>query len=288
MVAFEDCDGWIWYDGEMVDWRQARAHVLTHAMHYGSSVFEGERAYNGKIFKLREHTERLVRSAEILGFEIPWSVEAIDAACEAVLERNDIKDGYVRPVSWRGADSMGLYNRESTIHLAIAAFAWPALFPMESRLEGIRMMTGPWRRPSPETAPVASKAAGLYMIGTLSKQEADKQGFDDALLLDYRGYIAEATGANIFFLIDGDLHTPTPDCFLDGITRRTVMDLARKRGFKVVERHIEPEELSRVTEAFLAGTAAEITLIRSIDGHTFTPGNVSKTLMADYDALVRG
>jgi len=286
LIPFDDRDGEIWLDGELVPWRRASVHVLTHGMHYASAVFEGERVYGGEIFKLTEHSERLVRSAEILGFEIPYNVAAIDRACRDAVAAMNISDGYVRPVSWRGTEMMGISAQNNTIHLAIAAWEWPAYFSPEARLQGIRMQTSKWRRPSPETAPVMSKAAGLYMICTMSKHDAERDGYNDALMLDWRGRIAEATGANIFLVIDGKLHTPTPDCFLDGITRRTVIGLAKARGYQVIERAIMPEELGDAQEVFLTGTAAEVTPVAVIDERTFEVGRITRQLIDDYDALV--
>ena len=286
-TSFDDRDGLIWYDGKMVPWREANLHVLSHALHYASSVFEGERAYGGTIFKLREHTERLFMSAETLGFEIPYTVEEIDAACIEACKVNDIVDGYVRPVAWRGSEMMGVSAQETKIHVAIATWPWPSYFSPEARMKGIRLKTSEWKRPSPETEPVHAKAAGLYMICTLSKHKVEKEGYDDALMLDWRGQIAESTGANIFLVMgDGKLHTPTPDCFLDGITRRTVIGLARDRGIEVIERAIMPDELADASEVFLTGTAAEVTPVGEIDEHTFNPGNITQTLMEDYEKLV--
>lgn len=286
-TPFHDRDGSIWYDGELVPWRDAYLHVLTHALHYASCVFEGERAYGGEIFKLTEHTERLVEGAEILGFKIPYSVAEIDAACRTTVEANGIKDGYVRPVAWRGSEMMGVSAQSTKIHLAVAAWPWPSYFSPEALEKGIRLTMSRWRRPAPDTAPVKTKAAGLYMICTLSKHEAEAEGFEDALMLDWRGRVAEATGANIFLVMgDGRLHTPTPDCFLDGITRRTVIDLARKRGIEVVERAILPEELAKATEVFLTGTAAEVTPVGQIADHRYTVGEITRTLRADYEETV--
>ena len=286
LIPFDDRDGMIWMDGAMVPWREAKLHVLSHGLHYASGVFEGERSYAGNIFKLREHTERLVKSAAILGFKIPYSMDEIDAACREVLAANNLTDGYVRPIAWRGSEQLAVSAQLTTIHLAIAAWAWPNLFGAD-RMKGVRLGMAPWKRPHPETAPTASKAAGLYMIGTLSKHAAEAEGFDDALMLDWRGHVSEATGANIFLVLDGELHTPTPDCFLDGITRRTVMSIARRHQIKVVERHIEQSELKRASEVFLAGTAAEVTPVREIAGQSYTPGRVTETLLRDYEALVR-
>jgi branched-chain amino acid aminotransferase len=287
LVPYDDRDGLIWLDGTMVPWREAQVHVLSHALHYASCVFEGERVYGGRIFKLTEHSARLVDSARTMGFEIPFDVAAIDEACKRVVAANGIDDGYVRPVAWRGAEMMGVSAQKCQIHLAIAAWAWPAYFTPEARLKGIRMTRGRFQRPAPSTAPVQSKAAGLYMICTLSKHEAEAKGYDDALMLDYRGYLAEGTGANLFLVIDGKLHTPTPDCFLDGITRRTVIELARARGFELVERHIKPEELADADEVFLTGTAVEVTPVREIDQHRFQVGPITRQLIEDFDALTR-
>jgi len=286
LIPFDDRDGEIWLDGKLVPWREANAHVLTHGLHYASAVFEGERVYGGEIFKLTEHSERLVRSAEILGFEIPYSVEEIDQACRDAVTAMNISDGYVRPVAWRGTEMMGVSAQKNKIHLAVAAWEWPAYFSPEARLQGIRMQTSKWRRPAPETAPVMSKAAGLYMICTMSKHDAEKNGYNDALMLDWRGQIAEATGANIFLVIDGTLHTPIPDCFLDGITRRTVMELAKARGYEIIERAIMPEELDDAQEVFITGTAAEVTPIAEIDDHKFQVGQITRELIDDYDNLV--
>ena len=284
---FADRDGKIWYNGEFMEWRDAQVHVLTHGLHYASSVFEGERMYSGSIFKLREHTERLFYSAGELGFKIPYSIEEIDAASNAVCEANGITNGYVRPIAWRGSEMMGVSAQDNRINVAIAAWEWPSYFSPELRMQGIKLQISKWKRPSPETEPVHAKAAGLYMICTLSKHTAEAEGFQDALMLDWRGQIAEATGANIFFLMsDGKIHTPTPDCFLDGITRRTVIDLARARGIEVVERAIMPEEMADASECFLTGTAAEVTPVGSIAEYSFTPGDISRQLMEDFDKKV--
>ena len=285
--GFHDRDGLIWYDGEMVDWREARLHVLSHALHYASTVFEGERVYNGNIFKLREHTDRLIKSAEILGFAIPYSADQIDRACIQACEVNGIVDGYVRPVAWRGSEMMGVSAQDTKIHLSIAVWPWPSYFSPEARLKGIRLKTSKWRRPPPDTAPVHAKAAGLYMICTMSKHEAEAEGYDDALMLDWRGYVAEGTGANIFLIMpDGKIHTPPPDCFLNGITRQTVMQLAEENGYEIVERHIKPEELPSAREIFVTGTAAEVTPVGEVDGMAVPVGDVTKTLMLAYDQLV--
>ncbi len=286
LIPFDDRDGVIWMDGVLVPWRDAKLHVLSHGLHYASGVFEGERSYAGRIFALRTHTDRLIRSASLLGFDLPYSADEIDAACASVVAANGLTDAYVRPIAWRGSEQLSVSAQGTTIHLAIASWAWPNLFGHE-RMRGVRLQMAAWRRPHPQTAPTESKAAGLYMIGTLSKHAAQDAGFDDALMLDWRGMIAEATGANVFLVIDGALHTPTPDGFLDGITRRTVMDLARRHQIKVVERTIEESELARASEVLLAGTAAEVTPVREIGAHRFAPGAITETLIRDYDALVR-
>ncbi len=286
LIPFDDRDGYIWFDGKMVAWRDAKTHVLTHALHYASAVFEGERVYGKTVFKLQEHSERLVRSAQILGFALPYSVEELNDATRQVVEANGIIDGYVRPVAYRGAEQMGVSAPNTKIHVAIAAWVWPSYFPAELRRVGIRMNIARWKRPHPETAPTASKAAGLYMIGTLAKQEAEQAGYSDSLMLDWQGNVAEATGANIFLVIDGALHTPRPDCFLNGLTRQTVMKLAEKRGLQVIERVIAPEELAKAQEVFLTGSAAEITPVGEIGPHRYTPGPVTAALIADFDALV--
>ena len=286
LVPFDDRDGEIWMDGVMVPWRDAKLHVLSHGLHYASGVFEGERAYAGNIFKLRDHTNRLIQSGRILGFEIPYTADEIDAACIAVVAANGLTEAYVRPLAWRGTEQLSVSAQHTRIHLAIAAWSWPNLFGAD-RMKGVRLGMAPWKRPHPETAPTASKAAGLYMIGTLSKHHAEAAGYDDALMLDWRGRVSEATGANIFFAIDGALHTPTPDCFLDGITRRTVMSLANQHQMQVVDRVIELDEIAQATEVFLVGTVAEVTPVREIDGRHYTPGPITEALLKSYDALVR-
>jgi branched-chain amino acid aminotransferase len=284
--SFDDRDGWIWFDGKLVPWREANVHVLTHAMHYASSVFEGQRAYGGVIFRLSDHSARLRKSADLLGFDIPWSVEEIDAACNEVLKANGFTDAYVRPVAWRGSEKMGVSPKGTKPHLAIAAWEWGKYFAPEIAANGLRLDIAPWRRPAPYTAPVHSKAAGLYMIATLSKKHADERGYDDALMFDWRGQVAEATGANAFFIKDGALYTPTPDCFLNGITRQTVMDLARRRGAEVVEKAIWPEELEGFQQMFITGSAAEVTFIQSAGPWNFEIGDLSRQLAQDYDDLV--
>jgi branched-chain amino acid aminotransferase len=286
-LTYDDRDGWIWFDGELVQWRDAKVHVLTHALHYASSVFEGQRAYGGRIFKLSEHSQRLIDSARILGMDMPWSREEIDDACNLVLAKAGYSECYQRPVAWRGSEQMGVAAQKTKTHLAIACWQWPDYFG-DAAERGLRLNISPWRRPAPNTAPTKAKASGLYMICTMAKHAAADAGFDDALMFDWRGQVAEATGANIFFLKDGALHTPTPDCFLDGITRRTVIDLARARGVKVVERAIWPEDLEFFEQAFLTGTAAEVTPIRSIGPWSFEVGQFVKDLRRDYLDAVYG
>ena len=284
--SYDDRPGDIWMNGEMVPWKNAQVHVLSHAMHYASAVFEGIRAYDGRIFKLTEHNERLAAGAASMDMKMPYSVAEMDAACQQVLKSQGFSDAYLRPIIWRGSEMMGVSAQTTRINAAVAVWEWPAYFA--DRMSGIRMKWAKWRRPDPATIPCQTKAAGLYMICTLSKHNAEGEGYADALMLDYRGYIAEATGANIFMLLeDGKLHTPEPDCFLDGITKRTVMALARARGYEIVQRHIKPKELAGASEVFLTGTAVEVTPVREIGEYIFTPGDVTKTLMDDYDAEVR-
>ncbi len=286
-ISFDQQDGWIWLDGALTPWAEAKLHVLSHGLHYGSSVFEGERAYGGEIFKCAEHSERLLRSAEVLDFEIPYTAAEIDAAKRLVVAKNGLVDAYVRPVAWRGSEMMGVSAQKNTIHLAIAAWEWPSYFDPEQRLKGIRLDIAEYRRPDPMTAPCHSKAAGLYMICTISKHAAERKGYADALMLDWQGRVAECTGANVFFTRDGAIHTPIADCFLDGITRRTVIDLAKRRGFEVIERRIMPDELDSFNECFITGTAAEVTPVSEIGPHIYQPGNITRTLMEDYMAEVQ-
>jgi branched-chain amino acid aminotransferase len=286
-LSFDQRDGWIWFNGQLVPWTDAKLHVLSHGLHYASSVFEGERAYGGVIFKSREHSERFRRSAEILDFQIPYSVEELDAAKALVVEKNGNPDVYVRPVAWRGSEMMAVAAQQATINVAIAVWPWPSMFDMAEKMKGIRLDIAEYRRPDPATAPVASKAAGLYMICTISKHAAERKGYADAMMLDWQGRVAECTGANIFFSRDGALHTPIADCFLDGITRRTVIDLAKRRGWDVVERRIAPDELPSFNECFICGTGAEVTPVSEIGPHTFRPGNISRTMVEDYAAEVR-
>lgn len=285
-VPFDQLDGFIWMNGEFVKWADAKVHVLTHGLHYASAVFEGERAYGGEIFKLAEHTHRLHESARLLGFTIPYSEEVINDACRQLLQKQGFSDAYVRPIAWRGSEMMGVAAQANRINVAIAIWQWPSYFDPEQRLKGIRLDLAEFRRPDPRTAPSKSKAAGLYMICTISKHAAEAKGYADALMLDWRGRVAEATGANVFFVKDGQIHTPTPDCFLDGITRRTVIELAKRRGIKVNERAIMPEEMDGFTECFLSGTAAEVTPVSEVGPYRFVPGEISKMLMNDYMAEV--
>jgi len=285
---FNDRDGWIWLDGKLVPWREANTHVLTHALHYASAVFEGQRAYNGRIFRLSDHSQRLIESARILGFELPWTRDQIDAACNETMQANGYTDCYMRPIAWRGSEQMGVSAQRAMPRLAISCWAWGAYFGEDVLARGLRLNIARYRRPAPYTAPTASKAAGLYMICTISKHEAENAGYNDALMLDWRGQVAEATGANLFLVRNGEVHTPTPDCFLNGLTRQTVMDLARQRGFPVIERAIWPEELETFEEAFLTGSAAEVTPIAEIGPWRFEVGALTRQLATDYSDLVNG
>jgi branched-chain amino acid aminotransferase len=286
-VPFDQLDGFIWFDGTLVPWSEAKLHVLSHGLHYASAVFEGERAYGGQIFKSTEHSERLKRSGNLLDFEIPYSVAEIDAAKRLVLERNGQRDAYIRPVAWRGSEMMGVSAQNNAIHLAIASWQWPSYFNPPERLKGIRLDLAEYRRPDPATAPSCAKASGLYMICTISKHRAERRGYADAMMLDWQGRVAECTGANIFFLKNGVIHTPIADCFLDGITRQTVIELARRRGIKLVERRILPAELTDFSECFITGSAAEVTPVSEIAEWRFTPGEITKQLMDDYTAEVQ-
>lgn len=286
-VPFDQLPGMIWFDGKLVPGPEAKIHVLTHGLHYGSAVFEGERAYGGEIFKSTQHSERLRRSANILDFEIPYSVAEIDAAKRLVIEKNGMKDAYVRPIAWRGSEQLGVSAQGNKIHLAIATWQWPSYFDPEQRLKGIKLDLAEYRRPDPRTAPCLAKAAGLYMICTISKHRAERRGYADAMMLDWEGRVAECTGANIFFVKDGKIHTPTADCFLDGITRQTVIELAKRRGFELIERRILPDELTSFSECFITGSAAEVTAVAEIADWRFTPGAITKQLMDDYTAEVQ-
>ncbi len=287
LVPYHDRDGLIWLDGALVPWREAQVHVLTHALHYASAVFEGARAYGGEIFKVSEHSERLVASAKILDFDIPYTIAELDQACRDAVAANNLTDCYLRPIAWRGSEQMGVSAQSSKIHVAVAAWTWGSYFPMDQRLKGIRLTHATYRRPDPLCAPAKAKAAGLYMICTIEKHRAERTGYSDALMLDYRGRVAECTGANVFLIKDGVIHTPDPDCFLDGITRRTVIALAKARGITVIERAIMPEELGSFSECFITGTAAEVTPVSEIGAFTYKPGAISETLLNDYMAAVR-
>jgi branched-chain amino acid aminotransferase len=286
-LPFDQREGVIWYDGKLVPWKDAKLHVLSHGLHYASCVFEGERAYGCEIFKCSEHSERLRESARWLDFEIPYSVAEIDAAKRLVLEKNGQREAYVRPVAWRGSEMMAVSAQNTTIHVAIGTWEWPSYFDPAQRLKGIRLDLAEYRRPDPATIPAMAKAAGLYMICTISKHKAERKGYADAMMLDWRGQVAECTGANIFFVKDGKIHTPKPDCFLDGITRKTVIELARRRGIEVVERRIMPDELDGFSECFITGTAAEVTAVSEIARWRFTPSAITQRLMDDYTAEVQ-
>lgn len=286
VLPFDQREGFIWMNGRLLPWSDAHLHVLSHGLHYGSCVFEGERTYGGKVFKSREHTERFKNSANILDFEIPYSVEEIEAAKKLVVEKNGLSSCYVRPVAWRGSEMMAVAAQNSTINVAIAVWDWPSMFDVNEKMRGIRLDIAEYRRPDPRCAPVHAKAAGLYMICTLSKHRAERRGYADAMMLDWEGRVAECTGANIFFAKDGVLHTPLADCFLDGITRRTVIDLAKARGVEVHQRRIMPEELTSFDECFICGTGAEVTPVSEVGPYKFTPGNLSRTLIEDYTAAV--
>ena len=290
IIPFDKRDGYIWYNGEFVAWQDAKVHILNHGLHYASSVFEGERLYGGKIFECTRHSQRLHKSAEILGFKIPYSVEELDKFKKEAAKKQNIVDGYMRVFAWRGSEKMAISAQGNKIHVAIACWPWPPYYSDEARKKGVKLKFAKYRRPAPETAPVAAKAAGLYMICTISKHEAENEGYNDALMLDYRGYLSEATGANLFLVMkNGELHTPTPDCFLNGITRQTVIELAKKRGISVVERHIKPEELADAKDAFLTGSAAEVTRIGAVDDQYIyeNADQMTLDLMKDYHELVR-
>lgn len=285
--AYDDRDGKIWMDGKLVDWRDANVHVLTHAMHYASSVFEGERCYNGKIFKGRDHSERLRKSAQYLDFEIPYTVDEIEAAKYEMLQANGWTDAYVRAVAWRGAGpDMGVSAARNPVRLAIAGWEWGNYYG-DAKMKGAKLDISKWKRPSPETIPVHAKAAGLYMICTMSKHTAEAKGCSDSLFMDYRGYVAEATGANIFFVKDGEVHTPMADCFLNGLTRQTVIGMLKEKGLTVHERRIMPEELEGFEQCWLTGTAAEVTPVGQIADYTFEVGALTRDISESYEKLVR-
>jgi len=286
LPGMDNRDGRIWFNGKLIPWRQARVHMLTHALHYGSAVFEGEQVYGGEVFKLTRHSQRLLDSGDVLGFDIPYNVKELDAATQEVVAANHIGNGYVRPLAWRGSEKISVSAPDSSIHVAIAA--WDTLPPYrdESRLQGIRMCTSKWVRPAPNVAPFTAKASGLYVTSTLAKHAAEANGYDDALMLDFRGQVAEATLANIFLVMDGELHTPIPDCFLNGITRQTVIELARDAGITVVERAIMPTEFKHASEVFVTGTAAEIQPVKAIDDYQFQCGATTSNIMRAYDGLI--
>jgi len=286
-LPFDQRDGFIWMNGQMLPWADAKLHVLSHGLHYASCVFEGERAYGGQIFKTSEHSERFRLSASLLDFEIPYSVAELDAVKQAVVDKNNFTDCYVRPVAWRGSEMMAVAAQHSTINVAIAAWEWPSMFKIEEKMKGIRLDIAEFRRPDPMTAPSTAKAAGLYMICTISKHRAERRGYADAMMLDWQGRVAECTGANIFFTANGTIITPIADCFLNGITRQTVIELAKRRGIEVIERRIMPEELASFEECFICGTGAEVTPVSEIGDYKFTPGTISRTLIEDYTAEVQ-
>ncbi len=290
IIPFDKRDGVIWYNGQFVEWKEAKLHVLSHGLHYASCVFEGERVYGKKIFKSTEHSARLHASADILGFAIPYSVAQIDQYKKDLVARQNIVDGYMRAFAWRGSEQMAVSAQNTKIHVAIACWQWPSYYSLEAKMAGLKLQFAKYKRPSPETAPIAAKAAGLYMICTISKHEAEKQGYNDALMLDYRGFLAEATGANLFLVMkNGEIHTPLPDCFLNGITRQTVIGLAQDKGIKVVERHIKPEELADAADVFITGSAAEITRVSSVGDKYEYPkiSPITLDLMETYSKLVR-
>jgi branched-chain amino acid aminotransferase len=287
--SFDNREGWIWLNGEFIPWREAKSHIISQGLHYASTVFEGERAYKGEIFKSSQHTERLFNSAKIVGITIPYTKDVINQTKVDLINKMNFEDCYVRPIVWRGSQQMGLSTSNADIHVAIAVWDdWSTYFKIEDRKAGLKLITSPWKRPSPDTVPYEAKASGPYVICTMSKEFAEKKGYHDALMLDYRGYVAEGTGANIFFIKDKNIHTPIPDCFLNGITRQTVIEMVTKQGFDVVEKYIKPNDIVNYNEAFLTGTAAEITPIKSIDRVTFNTGDNSTTFkfMQDYSQLV--
>ncbi len=288
LIPYDDRDGFIWMDGKMLPWRDAKMHYLTHALHYGTQVFEGERAYNGQIFKSHEHSERLINSANIIHMDFPYSAEELDNIKEEVLKANGLENAYIRAAAWRGAEQMGIDVEGTETHIAVAAWDWGSYFDPEIREKGISLKTTEWRKPAPNTAPTAAKTASLYNLSCMVKAEVKKDGFTDALMLDHEGYVAESTGANIFLIKDGVIHTPIADRFLNGITRQTVMGLARERGIQIEERRIKPEELDSFDEIFLTGTAAEVTAVGSIDDKTYGVGPITRQLHEAYEDLVNG
>ena len=286
MIPFNKRDGYIWIDGEFKEWSESNVHILNHGLHYGSCVFEGIRIYDGKIFKFDEHIERLYKSADILDMKIPFKIQIIKNIIYELVQKQKVKDGYIRPVVWRGSEKMAISAIDAKTHIAVATWEWPSYFSPDKIMQGIRLTKANWVKPSPNSAPVNSKAAGLYMICSLSKHEAERKGFDDALMMDYRGYIAEATGANIFFIKNNNLYTPTPDCFLNGITRQTVIEIAKKLKIEVHEGKYELSFLKNCEEVFLTGTAVEITPVISIDEHKFKVGKLTKKLIEEFNNLV--
>ncbi|WP_424928724.1 branched-chain amino acid aminotransferase [Amaricoccus tamworthensis] len=285
--AYDNRDGVIWMDGTFVPWREAKVHVLTHALHYASSVFEGERAYNGKIFKSREHSERLLKSCDYIDIPRPYTVDELEAAKKEALAKSGLSDAYVRPVVWRGSgEDMGVASARNPVKTAIAVWEWGAYYG-DAKMQGAKLDISAWKRPSPETIPCFAKASGLYMICTMSKHAAEAKGCSDALMMDYRGYVAEATGANVFFVKDGAVHTPKPDCFLNGITRQTVIDLLKEKNIEVIERHIEPSEMEGFEQCWLTGTAAEVTPVGKIGDFTFEVGALTRDIAETYEKLVR-
>lgn len=288
LLPFDDRDGFIWFDGRLVPWRDAKIHVLAHGFHYASLVFEGERLYNGTIFKGQQHTERLFFSAQQMDFTIPYSVDEINAAKAEVIAANKLTNAYVRPFAWRGSEQMGVAGKLNKIHVAIAVWDWPSYFSPEARMAGLKVVTGKWRRPAPDSIPCHAKCAGVYMICTLNKHAAMEAGYDESLMLDHKGAITETTAANLMFVRGNEIHAPSTESFLNGITRQTVLPLAERRGYKVIERTILPEELPLFSEAFVTGTAAEVTPVASIDDVVFPGREVTKVLMQDYDDLVHG
>lgn len=285
-LPFDQMEGWIWVDGEFVPWKEATMHVISHGFHYGGAVFEGERAYNGKIFKLREHSERLVKSAEIIDMKMPWSAEEVEKATQDTFVKCGLQTAYVRPIVWRGSEAMGISAKATQTHMAIACWEWGTYFTDEDWEKGISLKTSKWRKPDPRTAPTQSKASGLYVLGTMAKQESETAGFHDALMLDYRGQVAESSGANIFMVKNGKIKTPTPDCFLNGITRQTIIGLAKGMGIEVEEGVIMPDEILTADEIFVTGTAAEVTAVSKIDETSFTVGDISRNLKDAYHELV--
>ena len=289
LKSFENRDGLIWYDGQFVEWRSAKTHIISQGLHYASAVFEGERAYNGKIFKSNEHTDRFFKSAKTVGIDIPFSKDEINKAKEDLISKMKFKDCYVRPFAWRGSNLMGLSTTKSNVHVSIAVWDdWTTYYKLEDMKEGLSLITSPWKRPPPDSIPFEAKASGPYLICTLSKSFAEENGYNEALMLDYRGYVAEATSSNIFLIKNNEIHTPIPDCFLNGITRQTVIEMVKTQGFNLIERYIKPEELNDFDEIFLTGTAAEITPVKSIDNIKYKTGDDSKTFqfMKDYKKVV--